>query len=149
MLDCSVSAASETLSMTSVPTPSNCHAVHFPDAFFCFLHLCVRNTHAMTHVEVTAQFSGVIFSYHRDVGTELKSLGLTTGAFTCPPSCGHTPKYIQCTFVSGGFGRKNNECLERFSFVGRIKDIIFFSFRQHFLSNILPVKITAVPQNLS
>lgn len=132
MLDCSVSAASETLSTTSVPTHSNCHAVQFPGAFLFLTFVCMVcvgvHPHAMTHVEVTAQFSGLIFSYHRDVGTELKSLGLITGTFTRPPSCGHTPKYIQCTFVSGGFGRKNNECLEKFSFVGRIKDIIFFHF---------------------
>lgn len=52
--------------------------------------VCVgAHMHAMTHVEVTGQFSGVIFSYHRDVGTELKSLGLAAGAFTRPPSCGH------------------------------------------------------------
>lgn len=115
--------------------------------FVCMV--CVgAHTHAMTHVEVTEQFSGVIFSYHKDVGTELKSLGLAAGAFTRPPSCGHTLSIYNAHSYQEALEEKNNDCLERLSFVGgRIKDIIF-SFHQHFLSNILPVKITAVPQNL-
>lgn len=133
MLDCSVSAVSETLPTTSVPplslklpcgTVPRCLSLFL--TFVCMV--CVgAHTHAMTHVEVTGQFSGVIFSHHRDLGTELKSLGVAAGGFKPLTSCGHIPKYIQCTLVSGGFG-KRNECLEKVSFVGRIKDIIIFHF---------------------
>lgn len=150
MLDCSVSAASETLSTTSVPTHSNCHAVQFPGAFLFLTFVCMgcvgAHTHAMTHVEVTAQFSGLIFSYHR----ELKSLGLTTGAFTRPPSCGHTSSIYNAHSYQEALEEKAVNAQRGFHLLAESRTLYyFFSFYQHFLSNILPVKITAVPHNLS
>lgn len=125
MLDCSVSAVSETLPTTSVPplslklpcgTIPRCLSLFL--TFVCMV--CVgAHTHAMTNVEVTGQFSGVIFSHHRDLGTELKSLGVAAGGFKRSPLVG-----TSLSIYNG----KRNECLEKVSFVGRIKDIIIFHF---------------------
>lgn len=95
--------------------------------FVCMV--CVgAHTHAMTHVEVTEQFSGVIFSYHKDVGTELKSLGLAAGAFTRLPSCGHTLSIYNAHSYQEALEEKTMTAWRGFHLLAAESRILFFHF---------------------
>lgn len=95
--------------------------------FVCMV--CVgAHTHAMTHVEVTEQFSGVIFSYHKDVGTELKSLGLAAGAFTRPPSCGHTLSIYNAHSYQEALEEKTMTAWRGFHLLAAESRTLFFHF---------------------
>lgn len=133
MLDCSVSAASETSPTTSVPflslklpcgTVPRCLSLFL--TFVCMVVCVGAHAQAMTHVEVTGQFSGVIFSHHRDLGTELKSLGVAAGAFTRSPLVGTSLSIYNAHSYQEALEKETTNAWRRFHLLAGSRTLLFF-----------------------